>query len=70
MMLTTLDTAPNAIQRVIKEDSMYDWAMKCSACEEINTAEFFPNDSDLCVDCQGETIPDQLKLPLAEGDQG
>jgi rRNA maturation endonuclease Nob1 len=53
---------------------MYDWAMKCSACGEINTAEFFPNESDICVDCQGELIPDQLKvdqlpLPLGEEDK-
>lgn len=50
---------------------MYDWAMKCEACGEIDTSDNFPNNSDLCVLCQEELIPDQLKadqleLPLAD----
>jgi hypothetical protein len=49
---------------------MYDWAMKCAACEQINSSEYFPNDTDICVDCQEEIIPDQLKLPFGEGEQG
>ena len=49
---------------------MYNWAMKCAACEQINTSEYFPNDTDICVDCQEEVIPDQLKLPFDEGDEG
>jgi uncharacterized protein (DUF983 family) len=40
---------------------MYDWAMKCAACGEIKTMEFFLNGADICVTCQEEIIPDQLK---------
>lgn len=40
---------------------MDDWAMECAACGEIKVSEFFPNDTDICVSCQEEIIPDQLK---------
>lgn len=41
---------------------MYDWAMKCATCGEINTAEFFPGNDDVCIDCQVEIISDAPKF--------
>jgi hypothetical protein len=48
---------------------MYEWAMKCQSCGEIDTSDKFPNNADICFECQGEVAPDQMTIPFDEEGQ-